>query len=80
MHKYIALCLIAIIISFVSVRLFCVKGGIFYRAMNRLTGLAIGTSCLLIWGVVIEIVKKQEHLKELRKTPRRKELDRITGL
>ncbi len=64
MYKYIALCLITIIVSFVSVRLFCAKGGMFFRIMNGVAGIAIGTSCLFIWGAVIEIVKCRKNLKE----------------
>ncbi len=70
MYKYIVLCIIAIIISFVCVRCFAAKGGIFYRAMNGVAGLAIGTSCLFIWGAVIEIVKCRNILNELKKTKR----------
>ncbi len=63
MYKYIALCIFAMIISFVSVRFFCAKGGMFFRIMNGVAGLAIGTSCLFIWGALIEIVKCRNMLK-----------------
>jgi hypothetical protein len=33
--------------------------------MNRVAGIAIGTSCLFIWGAVIEIVKCKNMLREL---------------
>ncbi len=70
MYKYIALCIIAIIFSFVCVRYLCTKGGIFYRIMNGVAGIAIGTSCLFIWGAVIEIAKCRNLLKELKETHR----------
>ncbi len=70
MYKYIVLCILAMILSFVSVRLFCAKGGIFFRIMNGMAGLVIGTSCLFIWGAVIEIVKCRNMLKELKETHR----------
>ncbi len=68
MYKYIALCIIAIIFSFVCVRYLCAEAGIFYRIMNGVAGIAIGTSCLFIWGAVIEIVKCRNILNELEKT------------
>ncbi len=71
MYKYIAFCIIAIIVSYVSVRYFCAKGGTFYRIMNGVAGIAIGTSCLFIWGAVIEIVKCRNTLKELKNTHRK---------
>ncbi len=70
MYKYIALCIFAMIVSFVSVRYFCAKPGISYRIMNGVAGIAIGTSCLFVWGAVIEIVKRRNILKELRETHR----------
>ena len=54
------------IVSFVSVRYFCAKAGIFYRIMNGVAGIAIGTSCLFIWGAVIEIAKCRNILDELK--------------
>ena len=66
MYKYIALCIFAMIVSFVSVRYFCAKPGISYRIMNGVAGIAIGTSCLFIWGSLIEIVKCRKILKELK--------------
>ncbi len=66
MYKYIALSVFAMIASFVSVRYFCAKPGIFYRIMNGVAGIAIGTSCLFIWGSLIEIVKCRNILKELK--------------
>ncbi len=68
MYKYIALCIIAIIFSFVCVRYLSAEAGILYRIMNGLAGIAIGTSCLFIWGSVIEIVKCRNILNELKKT------------
>ncbi len=73
MYKYIALCILAIIVSFVSVRYFCARTGIFYRIMNGVAGIAIGTSCLFIWGAVIEIVKCRNRLKELKEIHRKNE-------
>jgi hypothetical protein len=70
MYKYIAFCLIAIIISFVCVHCFCAKGGVFFRIMNGVAGLAIGTSCLFIWGALIEIAKCRNILKELERVHR----------
>jgi hypothetical protein len=70
MYKYIALCIIAIIFSFVCVRYFCAEAGIFYRIMNGVAGIAIGTSCLFIWGAVIEIAKCRNILNELKNTQR----------
>ena len=70
MYKYIALCIFAMIVSFVSVRYFCAKPGIFYRIMNGVAGIAIGTSCLFIWGSLIEIVKCRDILKELKRVHR----------
>ncbi len=70
MYKYIALCILAIIVSFVSVSFFCAKDGMFFRIMNGVAGLAIGTSCLFIWGAVIEIVKCRNILNELKETHR----------
>ncbi len=70
MYKYIALCILAIIVSFVSVRYFCARTGIFYRIMNGVAGIAIGTACLFIWGSLIEIVKCRKILKELKETHR----------
>jgi len=70
MYKYIVLCILAMIVSFVSVRYFCAKSGMFYRIMNGVAGIAIGTSCLFVWGAVIEIVKCRNILKELRETHR----------
>ncbi len=58
------------IVSFVSVRYFCAKPGIIFRIMNGVAGLAIGTSCLFIWGAVIEIVKCRNILNELKETHR----------
>jgi hypothetical protein len=66
MYKYIALCIIAIIFSFVCVRYLCAEAGIFYRIMNGVAGIAIGTSCLFIWGAVIEIAKCKNILNELK--------------
>jgi hypothetical protein len=68
MYKYIALCILAMIVSFVCVRYFCAKTGTFYRIMNGAAGIAIGTSCLFIWGAVIEIAKCRNILNELKKT------------
>ena len=70
MYKYIALCIFAMIVSFVSVRYFCAKPGISYRIMNGVAGIAIGTSCLFIWGSLIEIVKCRDILKELKRVHR----------
>jgi len=64
MCKYIALCIFAMLVSFVSVRYFCAKGGMFFRIMNGVAGITIGTSCLFIWGSLIEIVKCRKILKE----------------
>jgi len=71
MYKYIALSVLAMVFSFVSVRYFCAKPGMFYRIMNGVAGIAIGTSCLFIWGSLIEIVKCRNILKELKETHRR---------
>ena len=68
MYKYIALSILAMIVSFVSVRYFCAKGGMFFRVMNGVAGITIGTACLFIWGSLIEIVKCRKILKELRET------------
>ncbi len=46
MYKYIALCILAMIVPFVVVRYFCAKTGIFHSIMNEVTGIVIGTSCL----------------------------------
>ena len=70
MYKYIALCIFAMIVSFVSVRYFCAKPGISYRIMNGVAGIAIGTSCPFIWGSLIEIVKCRDILKELKRVHR----------
>jgi len=70
MYKYIALCILAMIVSYVCVRFFCAKTGMFYRIMNGVAGIAIGTSCLFIWGSLIEIVKCRNRLKELKNTHR----------
>ncbi|MBC8551817.1 MAG: hypothetical protein H8D23_19385 [Candidatus Brocadiales bacterium] len=70
MYKYIALCILAMVVSYVSVRYFCAKPGIFYRIMNGVAGIAIGISCLFIWGSLIEIVKCRNILKELKETHR----------
>ncbi len=70
MYKYIALCILAMIVSFVYVQYFCANTGIFYRIMNGVAGIAIGISCLFIWGAVIEIVKCRNILKELKETHR----------
>jgi hypothetical protein len=70
MYKYIALSVLAMVVSYVSVRYFCAKGGMFYRIMNGVAGIAIGTSCLFIWGSLIEIVKCRNILKELKDTHR----------
>ena len=67
MYKYIALSIIAVIFSFVCVRYFGAIGGMFCRIMNGVAGIAIGASCLFIWGAVIEIVKCRNLLKELEK-------------
>ena len=67
MYKYIALSIIAMIFSFVWVRYFSAISGIFYRITNGVAGIAIGTSCLFIWGAVIEIVKCKKMLRELEK-------------
>jgi len=64
MYKYIALSVLAILVSFVSVRYFCAKGGMFFRVMNGVAGITIGTACLFIWGSLIEIVKCRKILKE----------------
>ena len=73
MYKYIALCIIAMIVSFVCVRYFAAKGGIFYRIMNGVAGIAIGTSCLFIWGAVIEIVKCRNILNELKRSKNKRQ-------
>jgi len=70
MYKYIALSILAMIVSFVSVRYFCAKGGMFFRVMNGVAGITIGTACLFIWGSLIEIVKCRKILKELKETHR----------
>ena len=70
MYKYIALCILAMIVSYVCVRFFCAKTGMFYRIMNGVAGIAIGTSCLFIWGSLIEIVKCRNRLKELKSSHR----------
>ena len=67
MYKYIVLSIIAMISSFVCVRYFGAKSGIYFRIMNGVAGIAIGASCLFIWGAVIEIVKCRNLLKELEK-------------
>ncbi len=67
MYKYIALSIIAMIFSFVCVRYLGAKSGILYRVMNGVAGIAIGASCLFIWGAVIEIVKCKNKLKEIEK-------------
>jgi len=71
MYKYIALSVLAMVVSYVSVRYFCAKGGMFYRIMNGVAGIAIGTSCLFIWGSLIEIVKCRNILKELKEDTHR---------
>jgi hypothetical protein len=38
--------------------------------MNGVAGIAIGTSCLFIWGSLIEIVKCRDILKELKRVHR----------
>ena len=63
--QYIALCIIARIFPFVWVRYFSGISGMFYRIMNGVAGIVIGTSHLFIWGTVIEIVKCKNILKEL---------------
>jgi hypothetical protein len=65
MCKYIALCIMVMIISIVWVRYFSAVSGIFYRITNGVAGIAIGTSCLFTWGAIIEIVKCKNILKEL---------------
>ncbi len=70
MYKYIALSIIAMIFSFVWVRYFSAISGIFYRITNGVAGIAIGTSCLFIWGAVIEIVKCRNILNELKRSKR----------
>ncbi len=70
MYKYIALSVLAMVVSYVSVRYLCAKGGIFYRIMNGVAGIAIGTSCLFIWGAVIEIVKCRNILNEFKGSKR----------
>ena len=67
MYKYIVLSIIAMIFSFVWVRYFSAISGIFYRVTNGVAGIAIGASCLFIWGAVIEIVKCKNILKKLEK-------------
>ncbi len=66
MYKYIALCILAMIFSYTSVQFFCAKGGMFFRIMNGVAGIAIGTACLFIWGAVIEIAKCRNRLKEIK--------------
>ena len=79
MYKYIALSIIAMIFSFVWVRYFSAISGIFYRITNGVAGIAIGTSCLFIWGAVIEIVKCRNILKELKKDTHREDAPRTKG-
>ena len=68
MYKYIALCIIAMILSFVCVRYF-----------GSICGIAIGVSFLFLCGAVIEIGKCKNILKELEKEKDGERVEQITG-